>query len=79
MLSLMAKSSVRQPMTHHSCLTLDAKGCKHSEEVRAALAVWAGDLILLERTERGTSRKQARSIRERGADRPCFHSLRSSQ
>ena len=42
-------------MARTSFLTLDQKGLATlPEEVRAALGVEAGDLILLERTERGT-------------------------
>ena len=46
---------VRQPKARISFLTLDPKGrATFPEEVRRALAVGPGDLILLERTERGT-------------------------
>lgn len=42
-------------MRHTTFLTLDQKGrTTLPEEVRTALGVDAGDLILLERTERGT-------------------------
>jgi AbrB family looped-hinge helix DNA binding protein len=42
-------------MARTSFLTLDQKGrATFPEEVRAALGIGAGDLILLERTERGT-------------------------
>ena len=42
-------------MARTTCLTLDPKGrTTLPEEVRSALGVEPGDLILLERTERGT-------------------------
>ena len=46
---------IRQPKARTSFLTLDPKGrATFPEEVRRALSVGPGDLILLERTERGT-------------------------
>ena len=51
----MAEPHARQTMARTSFLTLDQKGrTTLPEEVRAALGVEPGDLILLERTERGT-------------------------